>query len=118
MRKTILVEGHRYPDGTYFEPGALVMNADQIPIVFNFDFMPRSFMGFAHDFERDENGRVTIELDIKEEFENLHMDLDPRVYVTQLERTFGDVTKQNITSCNLKAIGMCLSQGPWHPEEE
>lgn len=113
MRKTILVEGHVYRSGVMFAPGSLNLPEEDVPVTFQFDFSdPKNLLGHAVDFQRDENGVITADLQLKPEFESLLGDVEFSVFANHI---VAEKANKHVLEGDLKAVGAIIETN-WHPE--
>lgn len=94
MRVTIVVEGQHLDQGRFVAKGALKWEEGvAIPVTLGTAF-DRPPIGIATDIRREEDGRITAELD-----------LDAYIFANALESSKEDGV-QTITSAQLKAINL------------
>lgn len=115
MRHVVCYEGVTQFDRERLEPGSVTWNTedDRVPVVWQFDFTnASSILGYAKDFQREEDGSVTAEIPkLPESIDQVWEDVGATIYAT-------DITdkKENgiriVSNCKIRAVSIGLGV-PW-----
>ena len=109
-RVTVLHEGvDTFHTGTLVAPGALKLpegwpDDKPVPVVVN--FVPSMVVAFARDMQRDEENKVSFELEwLTERFERIYSDWDVSFYTRpNIEKFDAEANRRMVTQATIRGI--------------
>lgn len=102
-------------DQTILLEGSVQWPETRVPLLWNFEFSkPTSMLGWAKDFQREETGEITAELDFTNEHASTVAQHDPSaIYATIYAKEVAQQVSKGVRTvhtCKITAVSLCIAQ--------